>query len=105
MGGVFQVPFVRAASWPDALACLRAAGFTVVALTPDAPRDLATLPRSPRMALVAGAEGTGLGHTTRERADVAVAIRMAAVAGSLNVATATGIALYLLSRGASGVAS
>jgi tRNA G18 (ribose-2'-O)-methylase SpoU len=105
MGGALDVPFARVSSWPEALACLRSAGFTLVALTPDAPLDVAELTRPRRVALVVGAEGTGLGRAARQSADVAVAIPMACATGSLNVATATGIALYLLSRSPSKGAS
>jgi tRNA G18 (ribose-2'-O)-methylase SpoU len=103
MGGALDVPFARVSSWPEALARLRAAGFTLVALTPDAPVTIAELARPARVALVVGAEGAGLGRATREAADAAVAIPMST--GSLNVATAAAIALYLLSRGSAGDAS
>jgi tRNA G18 (ribose-2'-O)-methylase SpoU len=105
MGAALDVPFARAASWPEALARLRTAGFTLVALTPDAPLDLARLTRPARVILVVGAEGAGLSRATREAAAVAAAIPMASATGSLNVATAAAIALYLLSRPASGDAS
>jgi tRNA G18 (ribose-2'-O)-methylase SpoU len=35
MGEVFAVPYARLEPWPSALASVRAAGFTVLALTPD----------------------------------------------------------------------
>ena len=98
MGAALAVPFARATSWPDALTSIRAAGFTLIALTPDAPDTIAALGCPPRAALVIGAEGTGLGRATREAADVAIAIPMASATGSLNVATAAAIALYLLAE-------
>ena len=49
-----------------------------------------------RLALLVGSEGAGLDDQTLARADLRVAIRMAPGVDSLNVATATGIALHRL---------
>jgi tRNA G18 (ribose-2'-O)-methylase SpoU len=103
MGGALAVPFARAADWSAALARLRAAGFTRVALTPGGGQDLAALAVPGRVALVLGAEGRGLGPAARAAGDVEATIPMAAGADSLNVATAAGIALYLLARAAAAV--
>jgi tRNA G18 (ribose-2'-O)-methylase SpoU len=101
MGGVFAVPFARATSWPGDLERIRAAGFTVVALTPAA--DSVSLrefrpPAGQRIALLVGTEGAGLSRAAIDASDVPVRIPMAAGVDSLNVATATGIALWELSR-------
>ena len=53
--------------------------------------------RTPRVALLVGAEGDGLAPELESIADVRVAIRMTGDIDSLNVATATGIALHRLS--------
>jgi tRNA G18 (ribose-2'-O)-methylase SpoU len=101
MGAVFTVPYARAATWPDDLDLVKAAGFTVAALTPapDAvPLDRAVRSVGPKVALVVGTEGEGLSPAVIERADVAVSIPMSAGIDSLNVATATGIALWELTR-------
>lgn len=99
MGAALEVPYVRAAPWPGALARLRDAGFALVALTP-AP-DALPLPRlrlaSSRVALIAGAEGTGLSEAALAAADVRVAIPMSGRVDSLNVSTAVAIALYHVS--------
>lgn len=95
MGGSLQVPFVHAPDWLAALARLKAAGFTLVALTPDANAvELDALRVPDRVALVLGAEGEGLGAGSRTAADMVATVGMAAGADSLNVATASGIALY-----------
>src|SRR4051812_26590632 len=66
MAAALQVPFARAApeEWEPVVADLRAAGFAVVALTPREPSEPLDLfvarPRTPRMALLIGAEGPGL---------------------------------------------
>ena len=99
MGGTLRVPFARVDGWAAALAAIRAAGFTIVALVPDAARDIAELAadRAPdRVALLVGAEGDGLGPIARAAAHVEVGIRMVPGADSLNVATAAAIALHRL---------
>lgn len=54
--------------------------------------------RAPRTALVVGNEGGGLSPEARARADRIVSIPIAPGVESLNVAVATGILLYTLSR-------
>jgi len=102
MGGTLVVPFTRAEPCPEALARLRGAGFTVVALTPDGGADIGELgtsrPVPERVALLLGSEEEGLSAAARAAADLAVAIRMADRGQSLNVATASGIALHRLAR-------
>src|SRR5437899_1773469 len=102
MGGTLVVPFAHAESWPEALVRLRGHGFTVVALAPDGGADIGELgtsqPVPERVALLLGAEGEGLSAAACAAADLAVAIRMAGRGQSLNVATASGIALHRLAR-------
>ena len=97
MGGSLAVPFVHAPDWPAALARFKAAGFALVALVPDADAvELCALRVPARVALLLGAEGEGLSAATRAAADVVATIGMVPGADSLNVATASGIALYHL---------
>src|SRR5437773_2516084 len=102
MGGTLVVPFAAAASWPEALVRLRERGFTIVALTPDGGADIAEFgtsrPVPERVALLLGAEGEGVSAAARAAADLLVAIRMAGGGHSLNVATASGIALHRFTR-------
>ena len=102
MGGTLVVPFAAAASWPEALVRLRERGFTIVALTPDGGADIAEFgtsrPVPERVALLLGAEAEGVSAAARAAADVLVAIRMAGGGHSLNVATASGIALHRFTR-------
>ena len=66
MGATLRVPFARAGAddWPGALARVRAAGFTIVALTPREPSEtldaFAVAARARRIALMVGTEGAGL---------------------------------------------
>jgi tRNA G18 (ribose-2'-O)-methylase SpoU len=98
MAAVLRVPFARFDAWPHGLVCLREAGYTIVALTPRAPattlEEFSANPRPQRIALVVGTEGEGLSPALEEIADVRVRIPIADAVDSLNVAVASGIALY-----------
>ncbi|HJZ70519.1 MAG TPA: RNA methyltransferase [Vicinamibacterales bacterium] len=102
MGAALEVPFARAADaeWPALPAALRAAGFTVVALTPRQPSEtldeFVARPRSSRVALVIGGEGGGLTPTVEAAADHRVRIPISGRVDSLNVSVAAGIALWRL---------
>jgi len=103
MAAALGVPFARVAPWPDGLSALRTAGFAIVALTPAAgARDLAAYAGDPerprRLALLVGTEGAGLSAAAEALADARVRIPMTPGVDSLNLATATGIALYSLSN-------
>ncbi len=79
MGAVFSVPYARLETWPKNLTTVRDAGFTVLALTPDdRARTLdETAPhRMDRVALMLGAEGTGLSRRALSAADTWVRIPM-----------------------------
>lgn len=102
MGAALRVPFARSADWPQTIARVRQAGFTVAALTPREPSiPLARFAasRPPRVALVLGAEGAGLSADTERAADVRVGIPIDTAIDSLNVAVAAGIALYGVTLG------
>jgi tRNA G18 (ribose-2'-O)-methylase SpoU len=94
-GHVFQVPFSVARQWPAELAVLKREGFTVVALTPaDDAMPLSSVSVDGPVAVMLGAEGPGLSPEALAAADRRVRIPMVAGIDSLNVATATAIALY-----------
>ena len=100
MGAVLRTPYTRAPDWPGDLRRLKDEGFTIVALTPrDTAIDLRAFTREPapaRIALLVGSEGPGLTSGAEAIADVHVRIPMRGDVDSLNLATATGIALYHL---------
>jgi len=106
LGTTVTLPFARAAPWPAALDALRQAGFRLLALTPegDDVGELAVAPGE-RIALVVGSEGDGVSAAARARCAAAVGIPMAPAVDSLNVATATGIALWTLRRRVAGGAA
>jgi tRNA G18 (ribose-2'-O)-methylase SpoU len=98
MGAVLAIPYARLANWHDGLAELRAAGFQLLALTPDqsaVPMDKVTM--GDRVALMLGSEGDGLSSRWLHEADEPVCIPMSADAmalgvDSLNVVAAAAIA-------------
>ena len=102
MGAVFAVPYARLANWHDGLDGLRAAGFRLLALTPDQTAvPIGTAVAGERPALMLGTEGDGLSSRWLHAADQAVCIPMhpaarAAGVDSLNVVAAAAIACHML---------
>ena len=105
MGTVFQVPWTRLPEWAEAKDQLRDAGFHVAALAlSDEAISLddfaAAAPE--RVALLMGAEGDGLSRKALAASDSVVTIPMAGGVDSLNVASASAVALWAVSRGQRG---
>ena len=101
MGEVFAVPYARLEPWPDGLARVREAGFTVLALTPapDAvPMQHLDAAQRARPALLLGAEGPGLSRHALAASDVPVRLPMRRGVDSLNVAAAAAVAFWELGR-------
>ncbi|GAB2795146.1 TrmH family RNA methyltransferase [Streptomyces sp. NPDC054796] len=99
MGAVFSVPYARLDAWPQSLETVREAGFTLLALTPDAkavPIDEAAPRRMDRAALMLGAEGDGLSTKALRAADEWVRIPMSHGVDSLNVGAAAAVAFYAI---------
>ena len=98
MGAVLRVPFARLDEWPSALAEVRAAGFTMAALTLREPAEtlamFARRPRAGRLAWLVGTEGAGLSDAVEAAADHRVRIPISRAVDSLNLAVAVGIALH-----------
>jgi tRNA G18 (ribose-2'-O)-methylase SpoU len=97
MGAALDLPWARPVDWEHAIYRLRAAGFTLTALTPRGDVDVAALGREVaipgRCALVLGAEGDGLRETTLAECQLRLRIPMAEGVDSLNVVTACAVAL------------
>ncbi len=94
MGSTLRLPVCVEPTTERAIATLKRAGVHLVALDASAPTALPEARWPPRVALVVGREGGGLDDLMRERADALVRIPMRDGVESLNVAVATGIALY-----------
>jgi tRNA G18 (ribose-2'-O)-methylase SpoU len=99
MGTVFQVPWTRLPEWDDAVGMLHDAGFHLAALAlSDDAVSLDEFAADPphRVALVLGTEGDGLSRRAFASADTVVTIPMLHDVDSLNVASASAVALYAL---------
>jgi len=92
-GAGLLVPFARASSAGALVDALDAAGYESVALSPSGRETLREIPFGDRTALLVGAEGRGLPADILARTRSA-RVPMAPGCDSLNVATASGIALY-----------
>jgi len=100
-GALDIVPVVREVNLSRAIASLQKAGFWVMGLAGDATRTLAeACPRDRRVALVLGAEDTGLRRLQRETCDELVRLPITQAMESLNVAAAAAVALYEVVRDA-----
>ncbi len=99
VGAALTTPFARGGEAADLAARLQAAGFSVVALSPQGGTDLADLAPASRMAVLFGAEGPGLPASVMARVRT-VRIEMAGGFDSLNVATASGIVLHQMAAAA-----
>lgn len=99
MGTVLQVPWTRLPEWPVAGPLLREAGFhlAALALAPGAvDLDVFSVDAPPRIALLMGTEGDGLSSAALDIADTVVTIPMRHGVDSLNVASASAVALWAL---------
>jgi tRNA G18 (ribose-2'-O)-methylase SpoU len=101
MGATLLVPFTAAADWPGTLREMRAARRALVAMTPandaDTLRAVAVRLDGARRAIVLGHEGDGLSAEALAACDHRARIPMSSF-DSLNVASASAIALYELAE-------
>lgn len=93
VGSVLTVPFAREGSVAALVSKLQAEGFSIWGLSPRGQADLRDIAPSPRTALLVGTEGEGLPQHILSSIRTA-RIRQRPGLDSLNVATATGIALH-----------
>lgn len=99
MGTVLQIPWTRLPEWPEAAELLHGLGFHLAALAlSDDAVDLDTFAAAPpeRVAFVLGTEGDGLSRAALRNADTIVTIPMSRGVDSLNVASASAVALHAL---------
>lgn len=100
IGHALRIPWARFGRFTDGLRALRAAGFTLAALTPadDAASidDAARSAPPERIAMLLGGEGDGLSDGAQREADLRIRIPMAPGADSINVAAAAAVALHRL---------
>lgn len=93
-GAAETVPFIAVTNLARTLRELQEAGVFVVGTAAEANADLVSTDLSGPVALVLGAEGTGLRRLTQETCDALISIPMFGSVESLNVSVASGICLY-----------
>ncbi|HEY0120715.1 MAG TPA: RNA methyltransferase [Rhizobium sp.] len=93
VGSVLTMPYRRQLSDTGLLTALAERGFAIWSLSPRGEADIRAVPPADRMALVVGTEGEGLPQEILS-AFGSVRIPQAPGLDSLNVATASGIALF-----------
>jgi 23S rRNA (guanosine2251-2'-O)-methyltransferase len=99
-GALETVPLLRVVNLSRTLLWLQTQGFWTIGLAGDAERTLAeALPRDRRVALVLGAEDSGLRRLQRETCDDLVRLPISPDMESLNVSAAAAVALYEIARG------
>lgn len=97
VGATLQVPYTHSGKIDDIVRTVAEAGVNLIALSPQSAQSLYDLPVSGRTALLLGTEGQGLPNHLLSSLQTA-RIPMSRQFDSLNVATASGIALSCLSR-------
>jgi len=101
MGTVLQIPWTRLPDWPEGRTVLKELGFELaaLALSPDAVTlDEYAAAAPEKLALIVGTEGDGLSRAALSAADTVVTIPMMHGVDSLNVASASAVALYSLRK-------
>jgi 23S rRNA (guanosine2251-2'-O)-methyltransferase len=93
-GALERVPWVRAVNLARALEEVGEAGFWRIGLAGDGEMELAEALGPSRIALVLGAEGSGLRPNTREHCDAIARLPITDAVESLNVSNAAAVALY-----------
>ncbi len=93
-GAAHSVPFFSVSNLSRTLESLKQLGIWVIGASDDAEQDLWHTDLAGPVALVLGAEGSGLRALTRRHCDLVAAIPMAGSVESLNVSVAAGIMLY-----------
>ncbi|MGY5808183.1 TrmH family RNA methyltransferase [Rhizobium sp. LEGMi198b] len=95
VGSALKVPYCRQLSDVDLLTALAERGFAIWSLSPRGNTDIRAVPPADRMALVVGTEGAGLPQKILSTFG-SLRIPQAPSLDSLNVATASGIALFAM---------
>lgn len=93
-GAAESVPFVQVTNLARTLEQLKAAGIWIYGAAGEATQTLYQADLRGPIAIVLGAEGSGLRRLTRECCDVLLKIPMFGSVSSLNVSVATGIFLF-----------
>lgn len=101
-GAAETVPFVQVVNLARCLDALGKRGIFIVGLAGEGDRELYEADLKGSLAVVMGAEGTGIRRLTAEHCDQLVRIPMLGSVESLNVSVATGVTIYEALRQRSG---
>jgi len=93
-GAAEIVPFIMVVNLARTLDLLKERGIWLTGTSDKAKQTLHQANLKGPMALVMGAEGTGIRRLTEERCDFLISIPMRGQVSSLNVSVATGVCLY-----------
>lgn len=97
-GAAETVPVISVTNLARTLRELKEKGVFVIGTAAEAEQDLPQADLNGPLAIVLGAEGSGLRRLTAEHCDALVKIPMFGTVQSLNVSVASGIALYEIRR-------
>jgi 23S rRNA (guanosine2251-2'-O)-methyltransferase len=97
-GAADAVPLVSVTNLARTLRALQDAGVWIVGAAGEAGQSITAVDLRGAVALVMGAEGSGMRRLTREHCDHLASIPMCGEVSSLNVSVATGVFLYEASR-------
>jgi 23S rRNA (guanosine2251-2'-O)-methyltransferase len=97
-GAYEHVPYVKVTNLARAMTELKEYGFYIIGLDSEAEVKIEAVEAPPLVAVVLGAEGTGLRRLTRDTCDVVARLDMPGAIKSLNVSNAAALALYVLTR-------
>jgi 23S rRNA (guanosine2251-2'-O)-methyltransferase len=93
-GAAETVPYLMVTNLARALADLKDRDIRVIGLSDNAEKTIYDVDLTGHVALVMGAEGSGMRQLTRKHCDELVSIPMAGAVESLNVSVAAGICLF-----------
>jgi 23S rRNA (guanosine2251-2'-O)-methyltransferase len=93
-GAAEVVPLVSVTNLVRTLRSLQEMGIWIVGAAGEARQDITAMDLRGAVALVMGAEGSGMRRLTREHCDYLASIPMSGEVSSLNVSVATGVFLY-----------
>ena len=97
-GAAETVPFITVTNLARSIRELKDKGVFVVGTSAEANQELSQAALTGPLAIVLGAEGSGLRRLTEENCDTLIKIPMLGSVQSLNVSVASGIALYEIRR-------
>jgi 23S rRNA (guanosine2251-2'-O)-methyltransferase len=94
VGATVYLSICRVENLARSLDAVKAAGYWVVGLAPDAQLTLYDLDSPEKIAILLGSEGKGLRFLTKQKCDFLVALPMIGKIQSLNVSVAGAVTLY-----------